>query len=276
MKERNNLDIQIRHALHSEGDRLNVTTDMKEKIDEQILQQECTLKVVDITDLSARRKKERVMKKINKVWIAVAAIAVCILIPTGVYAAGQITSYVSSISLGHSYDSYEELGKAQEQLGLTFNCVENFSNGYQFSKMDISGVDKLDENNNNMGSFKEWWGYYVKDGAPKITMIVHEVQAEAAQEIDDAMEKKEISGVTVSYKSDHYKFVPVDYELTPEDEANMAGEHYYISYGSDEVEESDICFVYWEKDGVDYSLMCSDATISADDFFKMAEEVIAK
>lgn len=273
MKYQNDLDMQIKQALHTEGDAICASKKMKDRIDEQIEQQNDGKEMVNITHMSRHRNKERTMKKINKVWIAAAAVAVCILVPTGVYAAGQITGYVSSLTLGHSYDSYEELAQAQEKAGFTFDSIESFSNGYTFSKMDVSTTDKLD-GNNRVGSFNEWWGYYEKEGCPKIEMIIHEVLPEVDEYDVNATERREIDGITVTYNLDHYKFVPVDYEMTAEDEANVADLHYYISVGSDEVEESDIHFTSWNRDGIHYSLMCSDATLSVDEFFAMAEEFI--
>lgn len=266
--------MQISRALHNEGDSIYASVDLKERIDEQLEQQSEDIKMVDIEKLSAHRNKERTMRKLNKAWIAAAAIAACILIPTGVYAAGQITGYVSGLSLGHSYDSYTELAKAQEKVGFTFACIENFSNGYAFTHMEVSSVDKLGDSHNRIGSFKEWWGYYEKEGFPDIDLIVHEVQPEAVYYESDAMAQKDIDEITVSYKVDHYKNVPVDYEMTAEDEANMAGPHYYISVGSDEVEEEDVYFTDWEQDGLSYSLMCRNADMSEEEFFAMAGELI--
>ena len=273
MKYQDDLDIQIKQALHTEGDSISASANLKAQIDEQIDNRSNGKTEVNITYLSGHRKKERTMKKINKAWIVAAAAAACILIPTGVFAAGKITGYASSVSFGHSYDSYEELAEAQEKAGFTFDCVESFSNGYTFTKMNISATDKLDESLNRVGSFNEWWGYYEKEGCPEIEMIIHEVLPEAEFDVN-ATEQREIDGITVFYNVDHYKFVPTDYEMTAEDEANSADPHYYISVESDEVEESDIHFISWERDGIHYSLMCSDAIMSADEFFAMAEEMI--
>ncbi len=277
MRRQSDMNMRISRALHNESDSISASVELKRKIDEQLDTHEGQMNVVDIMHLAAHRKQEKTMKKINKInkmWVAAAVIAACILIPTGVYATGRITGYVSSLSLGYQYDSYAELAEAQEKAGFTFACIENFSNGYAFTSMDISGTDKMDESNKRFGTFKEWWGYYKKEGAPDIELIVHEVQAEAADYEPDAMAQKDINGITVSYKVDHYKNVPVDYEMTAEDEANMAGPHYYISVGTDEIEEDDISFTTWEQDGLDYSLMCRNAVMSEDDFFAMAEELI--
>lgn len=310
MKEQNNTDLQIRRALHNEAMTICATAQMKDTIDEQIqccekrynieqinwnnseeIQWDDTMqdqwddteqnhwdnteqKVVDITKNDIHRKEEKTMRRISKMRIAVAAVAAFILIPTCVYAVGQITGYASSVSMGHNYASYEEIDKAREDIGYAFRSVESFSNGYTIDKMDISGVDKLDDKMNRVETFDEYWGTYKKDGCDKITLIIHEELPEAANEASRAMEQTEIDGITVEYLVDHYKNVPVDYEITAEDEANMEGEHYYISVGSDEVEEEDVMFTNWVQDGIYYSLMYSGTDLSSEDFFQMATELI--
>ena len=83
-----------------------------------------------------------------------------------------------------------------------------------------------------------------------------------------------IGEVQVDYRLDHYKFVPVDYELTPEDEAMLQQPGYFMSYGSDTVIEQDNHSLTWVKDGIDYSILDSGAKENPDTLFAMAEELI--
>ena len=70
--------------------------------------------------------------------------------------------------------------------------------------------------------------------------------------------------------------MPPDYEKTPEDEANIAAGHYYISYGSDKIEERDFAFAGFTLGEVEYVLMCNNAdSISFSDLAAMAAELIA-
>ena len=71
--------------------------------------------------------------------------------------------------------------------------------------MEVSATDKLDDSHNRVGSFNEWWGYYEKENNPKIELIIHEVLPEAADYENDAEQQRDIDGITVSYKVDHYK-----------------------------------------------------------------------
>lgn len=272
MKRQNSLDKLITQALFQEGNSISASVKLKTAIDERI--DEAIGK--QAAHISDHQKTEVSMRKLNIKWAIAAAAALCILIPTGVYAGGKITGYVSSTKIGSSYDSYDKLEKAQKEAGFTFDSVESFSNGYTFSKMEVNDVDKIDDAFNRMDSFKEWWACYTREGSPDISLYVNEVLPESADDSTEPTGTTIIDGTLVSYNLDHYKFVPVDYELTPEDEANMEGQHYYISYGSDEVEESEISHVTWEKDGIQYRVMCFYADLDSEELYKMAEELITQ
>lgn len=272
MKRQDNLDKQITQALFQEGNSISASVKLKTTIDERI-DAASGNQAVRMAD---HRKTEVSMKKLNMKWAVAAAAVLCILIPTGVYAGGKITGYASSSKLGSSYTSYDELEKSQKATGFVFDSVERFSNGYTFSEMEVIDVDKIDDEFNRMDSFKEWWGRYTREGSPEISLVVHAVLPEAAENTPEPTETTVIDGISVSYNLDHYKFVPEDYELTPEDEANMEGPHYYISYGSDAVEESNTSHVTWEKDGMHYLIMCFDSDLDANGLYEMAEELITQ
>ncbi len=272
MRRQDNLDKQITQALFQEGNSISASVKLKTAIDERI-----DAAGGDRTARTADHPKTEVsMKKLNMKWAMVTAAALCILIPTGVYAGGKITGYASSSKPGNAYTSYDKLEKSQKEAGFTFDSVESFSNGYTFSNMEVNDVDKLDDEFNRMDSFKEWWGRYTREGSPEISLVVHAVLPEAAENEPEPTETTVIDGISVSYNLDHYKFVPVDYELTPEDEANMEGPHYYISYGSDVVEESSVSNVSWDKDGMHYNLMCFHSALDAAGLYEMAEELITQ
>ena len=83
-----------------------------------------------------------------------------------------------------------------------------------------------------------------------------------------------VGEVQVEYRLDHYKFVPEDYELTPEDKAMLEQPGYYLSYGSDTVIEQDNHSLGWVKDGISYHILDSGAKENPDTLFAMAEELI--
>ena len=80
----------------------------------------------------------------------------------------------------------------------------------------------------------------------------------------------------VRISRDHYKIVPEDYEKTEEDLAGEAAGHYYVSFGSDEIEERENVSASFELDGVTYSFQSWDTGNCTDDMFiRMASEILA-
>jgi hypothetical protein len=206
------------------------------------------------------------MKKI----VAIIA-AACVVIPTGVFAAGKITGYSSSSADDKTYSSYGDIEKAEDYAGYDIDTAENIGNGYEFSSMRVGTVDKTDDEDNTVGSFKDFNIEYT-NGTYTIDADISQIQPE--DEDVSAMETRQSGDITLSYYTDHYKFVPADYELTDEDKQNAAKEHYYISYGSDEVEEHDYQYVSWKKGDLDYSLSAKDLSLSSDEMFEMAEKYL--
>ncbi|MDD3416081.1 MAG: hypothetical protein PHY47_19100 [Lachnospiraceae bacterium] len=264
MKKENNLDKKITKALYWESNQIVAMKDMKSKID----------KIIDTEQSNNDRSKISMVnnRKINR--FVVASAALCVLITTGVFASGKITGYVTSLKPDTTYESYSDVAKAQEKMGISFNSVENFSNGYNFKDMRVSYVDKMDEDGNRVSDFKEFEAEYTRDGSSNLSLIINEIQEESTSRTPK--EQKTFGDITVSFHRDHYKFVPGNYELTDEDKVNMERDDYYISYGSEDdvIEEKDYTSATWEKDGLNYLLMSLDDEMSGDEFFKMAEEVI--
>lgn len=284
MKNPDSLDKQITQALFQESNSISASVNLKTSIDARIDE------TIDskIVSLSEHRKTEGSMKKPNFKWIAAAIAAACVLIPTGVYAGSKIAGYASSSNIFDKTKDFSKLEKLQKDAGFEFYIPESFTNGYAFSSMEVSDVDKLDEDHNRVGSFKEWWGDYEREGAPGISLVVHEILPEASESDGPLIDKTMTIGETeVTYAVSHYKFVPSDYELTPEDEAFEAQPNCYISVGSQEVEETDFYNVNWDMNGLHYNLFCQNSIMNpdgsfvptdtyedADGLFKMAEEII--
>ena len=85
-----------------------------------------------------------------------------------------------------------------------------------------------------------------------------------------------VNGIVLSYRLDHYRFMPADYKLTDEDARWEQQPGNYISYGSEEKEEEDVAFLCWEKDGVSYSIMDPGARVSVNALFSAARELLEK
>lgn len=250
---------QIKDALSQECSSLSPSPGIKDRIDERI-----------------RESQEETgsMKhfSIKKVVIGVAA--ACLLLSGGAYATGHATALMSRGSLSGQYKSYDgDMAKAENKLGYNVLTVEGFENGYSFKSMEVVDTMGLDETGNKVYTYKDMTIYYEKAGCPNIYVGMYKpVEDEQRTKTPDAT--KVCGNTTLYYDEYTYKFVPVDYQLTPEDEANEQRDDYYISVGSDQVEIQVSQDVSWEMDGTHYLLAGFDTGLSADELLSMAEEII--
>ena len=119
---------------------------------------------------------------------------------------------------------------------------------------------------------------YTKDNAQELYLHLSPVmEFENSNEapVRAPSEQLNVSGVTVSLNLDHYKVVPEDYQKTEDDLAREAAGHYYVSFGSEKIEEYDMAFASFSLGDVNYTLM--DMKADEDSFTtlaQMAKEII--
>lgn len=202
--------------------------------------------------------------------LVIGVAAACLLISGGVFA-GKTMGYVSGFE--KTYSSYAELDKAEEKLGFTPDVVETFSNGYSFEEMSVGNTHAVDENQKTVYTFPELAVQYVRDGVSDIGLYVDKRPEKGEQDKEPDL-TDQCGDIMLRYDVYTYKFVPVGYELTEEDQANLERDDYEISEGSDEIEYSQATHVTWEKDGVYYDLLGSDTALTGEEMFAMAKELI--
>lgn len=260
MKNNHNVEERITQALCDKSNQIYTSPILKQRVDLALDQQ--------IMEESMKRKWS-----VKQAVILVAVF--CLVLSMGVFAAGRVTGYATSMLPDKEYKSYEDIERAKAEAGFAFDSVESFSNGYAFSSMSVSVTDKLDESHNRVDSFKEWDAVYALDESHAINLYAHLPQEETNDERTPSATTT-IDGIEVNCYVDHYKFVPVDYELTEEDRANEAKSNYFISVGTDEVEECDYTTVCWTKDNICYFFQDRDTELSQEELFQMVEEMIAQ
>ena len=204
---------------------------------------------------------------IKKMIIVIAVIG--LLGSTACLAAGKITSLVGG-SDGERCTDFAKLDSMVDKLGYEVKAIESFQNGFTFENMNIGNTTGMDDDGNAVASYKELWVDYTKENE-RLNLIICKPLPEEAR---TAKQTGEYKGITISYYIDTYKFVPEDYELTEEDKENEKKDDYYISYGSDEVTLNQISYVNWTDNGIHYSIMGSDTSLTAEDMIQMAEEII--
>ena len=114
---------------------------------------------------------------------------------------------------------------------------------------------------------------YENNNKEQLNYIIDEYSLDRDNRLFSAT--KEINGVTVYYHSYVQKIVPPDYQPTAEDEARQAAGGFNLAYGGDQVEEHVIQSVFWQTADGNYEIMGSDVSLTADELFAMAGEVLA-
>ena len=265
MRKKENLDQKIQEAFRLQEDGLAVSDALKGRIDKK-------LKMLEV---NSRKEKGGKHMKINMKKVGIGVAAACLMV-SGLTFAGEIKGWRSHTSLLEpSYDSYEQMADAENKFGHTVDSVEKFDNGYNFEEARISKMDAYDESGHTVTTVDQLWIDYSKDNGEDLALVIEAdkgVNSGQPKKAPDAT--KTIDGITVRYDIYTYKFVPPNYELTPEDEANLKRDDYEISYGSDRVEIRQDESLMWVKDGIIYNLFGWDTSMDSEDFFEMAEELI--
>ena len=141
---------------------------------------------------------------------AAAVVMCCLLIGTGVFAAGRIASVVSQ------------------------RTEEKFSNGFVFTGGGIVDTEGQDEQGNGLSSWKMISLTY-RNAEDKELTIDAEQEASFEQDLsENASETRTIRGTEVYYDYTEIYLVPPSYRPTAEEEERSRTDpHYTIAYGSD-------------------------------------------
>lgn len=210
-------------------------------------------------------------KRTIRIFMAAALIA---LLTVSAIAAEQIRVHTLLSGSCKTYTSYAEMDEAIAQTGLKADIPEAFANGFRFQQVEVEEVKGQDANGNQVLTYRELGVEYRNDAGQRVQLCVNPALESVNTTESLPARSKVVGGIQLHYYLDHYKSVPANYQLTEADKAWEQKPGNYISYGSETVEEEDIAFLTWEKDGVDYFFMDRGAGINADVLFAMAEEMI--
>lgn len=219
-------------------------------------------------------EKERITMKNRKKFsrILIAAAVICLLSITAF--AAERARVNSLVIKDKAYnENYEVLKQEMEKSGLDVNLPEQFTTGFRFQEVRTGEVEGTDDAGTLVMSFRELTAYYRNDNGQQVSL---RMQPNLAEEGDNRTPtaSKTVGGVTLNYYVDHYKFVPDGYEPSEKEQQWMQQPGNYLSYGSDEVEESAFAFLNWKTAENDFSIADMTAAINPDVLFAMAEEII--
>lgn len=208
-------------------------------------------------------------------WKILVAAALIPLLTITAYASDvlNIRSLVSGMT-HYTSSQFSDMDKVMDKAGFRMDVKESFHNGFTFDKAWVEDTRGLDENDREVLKYREVQVTYRNADGLRLCLFAHPDMEEIVDSESPVAQTAQIGGVTVSYYRDHYKFVPVNYELTEAEKQWQEIPGNYISYGTDAVEETDVAFACWEKDGVDYTIMDSGAKVSPQTLFAMAAELM--
>ena len=228
-----------------------------------------------------QRSPERIvyMKRKRIVTFALAA-ALMLVLGISAFAIWGIPRFTGTHPMPKTaeYTSLSALPEIEKDVGYPVTVPEHFSNGYAFSMLRVDGEAVFGESYEVLKEYYSVHVTYTRDGKPDLSLSlspVSEFESISEAPVRTPSEQRTVSGVTVDLNRDHYKVVPEDYEKTEDDLAQEAAGHYYISFGSDQIEEREVAFADFKLDNVSYTLMDMAAKeTSLDTLAQMASEII--
>ncbi|MBR1478634.1 MAG: hypothetical protein IJ608_11855 [Lachnospiraceae bacterium] len=144
---------------------------------------------------------------------------------------------------------------------------------YAFDGGNTVHVSGKDDAGNTLGRWKDLNAMYKNADGAVVNLTVSAILPDGDGRTPT--ETRTIDGIEVAYNYDEYLLLPQEYEPLDEDvKSRMENdEHFFVSYGSSETETIFYSFASFVKDGVSYTIFTRNE-ISADELFKMAEELI--
>ena len=239
------------------------------------MKQEFLLNTMTDIDDTYIREAAQAPRKRKLPWKILVAAALIPLLTITAYA-GDVLNIRTLVSGMTHYTStqFSDMDKVMDKAGFEMDVKERFNNGFAFEKAYVEDTRGLDENDREVLKYKEVQVNYRNADGLRLCLFAHPDIEEITDSESPVAQTAQIGGVTVTYYHDHYKFVPANYELSEAEKQWEAIPGNYISYGTDTVEETDVGFACWEKDGVRYTIMDSGAKVTPQTLFAMAKELM--
>lgn len=261
----------IKNALQNIGTRIEAPDSLKQRIDFQIVDGFALEGTNSQTRKGVMKMKHMSMKK-----VVLGVAAACVMVGAIAIAGSGVVSSVGHGSSVPDYTKFEDMGKAETEIGYSVDAVEGFSNGFRFDDIHIIEETLQDESGQSMGKKKNIEISYSRGKDDVAVYVGKMLSVENADFMTSLQWDKtlQVGDVVVGYRYSTYKAVPPNYEPTEEEKKEMENGHLQIGYGSDKIEVSQCSDVMWVKDGVFYEMVGFDVSLSADDLLNMAREII--
>lgn len=234
----------------------------------------------NISEQYSRQSGGMIMKASFRLKSAAIVAAACVLLVggTALAASGIVSNIVSHNRIGSKTTTYVDMSKLETDINMDVLTVERFSNGFTFRSAEIFDMSDYSEDGSKLADASGLNITYAKDGIPDIYLDIEPVSTIRNDE-DTSMETRMVGDVAVKYSLDEYLFLPPNMEGQVSQELldRMENDdHFFISYGSDQKETQMTTNLIFDVNGVHYCLMTFDTTLTVDELFDMAEELITE
>ncbi len=269
MKYNTGIDQKIKDVLHDQADRLEVSAAAEGRIFAEINEVQTKMQI----------KERYKMKKFSVKLATTVCALLCLSCVTALAATGIINGWVGHNIVGSETATFTEVAEdLVPELEFQPKLLEEFSNGFTFERASLSSFTALDENNERFGKdYTELDVDYVNAATGEVVVLTYNNAPEVADEPlpgEPQPVTRVVDEVVLSYTEMPYKFVPVSYEMTEEEQAAVDSGALYVSYGSATVQEQTACGVTWTVDGVKHYMFGWDLTLGAEGMLDMAEEML--
>lgn len=218
--------------------------------------------------LCYQETKHEISWRRSRKLISIIAIAAAFLIGTTAFAVGVFYSgWFSGRIAEYGQNSTEQFVKAE---GYEPVYIENFSNGYSYSRGHVLENQINDAELGTVDTFKSTTFEYEKDG--DLLYFTQEKSPYPVNKFGSLFDSYE--GIQLWYYSYINKFVPDDYVPSDADKAAEANGELIITYGPEKVSAARVSSLSWTVDGINYNLMQTDGNLSAEELCLMAIEII--
>lgn len=233
--------------------------------------------LTEVLKMTTRMGNETSYKKrITGKRAAVFAVAAVLALALGVGAlaySGIITSWSGFSNPADAYTSLPTAQQAVRDGGYAPVLIESFENGYAFeSGLVMDNALEEAVGGPAVERFKSFEFTYEKDGdSVTFSQMRYESEMDYAGEIVDT-----VDGTGVRYYSYRQRFVDADYQLTPEEQAEVDAGELVFGYGIEDPGVHTVQCVTWETGDMHYALTQIDGALRQDALVDMAAEVITR
>lgn len=199
------------------------------------------------------------------------ALVAAMVLGTTAFAAGKIFFINSQSSNIPTYTTMPTVKQVKDDFKFAPKLVKEFDNGYTFASGYTVNNEGNDEKGNSVAKTKSLDFTYTK-GNDKLNLSME--NGRLGEKSDKETLIDTYNNINLYYYAYANKFVPADYKMTKQDKQDEASGKYVFSYGVDKVKISQIQYLNWMQDGINYSLLAIDSNVSKGELAKMAHQII--